>query len=179
MDPIISVLAFIPAMIANSLAVVFGGGPPIDGGKKWGGKRILGDGKTWKGLFGGGISAGLVGLVIHFVSAGHLDIYPPLPEGLVVMFTLSFGALLGDIGASFIKRRRGFTRGERSPIMDKYDFIIGAFLLMIIVHPQWFYQVYIDGTAWIGTLIIIIGVPFLHRAVNILGYKLGLKEEPW
>lgn len=178
-EPLIAILAFIPAMIANSLAVLFGGGLPIDFGKKWNGKRILGDGKTWRGLFGGGISAGVVAILIHYLSSSYFSLYPSLPEGVVVIFTLSFGALFGDIGASFIKRRRGISRGKRSPVMDKYDFIAGAFLLVLLINPGWFYGTYFDGEGWIGTIIIIVGVPFLHRAVNILGYKLGLKDEPW
>jgi len=178
-EPLIAILAFIPAMIANSLAVLFGGGLPIDSGKKWNGKRILGDGKTWRGLFGGGISAAFMGIIIHFVSSSHFYIYPSFPEGLIVIFTLSFGALFGDMAASFIKRRKGISRGERSSIMDRYDFIVGAFLLIILINTKWFYETFVDDGSWIGTLIIIVGVPFLHRAVNILGYKLGLKKEPW
>ncbi|MFP4143038.1 MAG: CDP-2,3-bis-(O-geranylgeranyl)-sn-glycerol synthase [Thermoplasmata archaeon] len=179
MDPLIAVIAFIPAMIANSLAVIFGGGTPIDFGREWKDKRLLGDGKTWRGLFGGGISAGLLGFMIKYLNSSNFTIYPSYPEGIVVIFSLSFGALFGDIAASFIKRRKGITRGKRSPLMDKYDFIVGAFLLVIIVNPDWFNEIYLKGNGWIGTLIIIIGVPFLHRAVNIIGYKLGLKEEPW
>ncbi|MEF8835285.1 MAG: CDP-2,3-bis-(O-geranylgeranyl)-sn-glycerol synthase [Candidatus Thermoplasmatota archaeon] len=178
-EPIIAVLAFIPAMIANSLAVLFGGGLPIDFGKRWNGKRILGDGKTWRGLFGGGISAGLLAILIHYLSSPYFTIYPSFPKGPVVIFTLSFGALFGDIGASFIKRRRGISRGGNSPVMDKYDFIVGAFLLIFLIDTEWFYETYFADGGWIGTIIIIVGVPFLHRAVNILGYKLGLEDEPW
>ncbi len=179
-EPLIAILAFIPAMIANSLAVLFGGGPPIDSGWNWKGKRILGEGKTWRGLFGGGISAGLVGISLHYIlSSSDIYLYPSFPEGLVLIFTLSFGSLLGDIGASFIKRRRGISRGENSPIMDRYDFIVGSFLLVILINRGWFYYTFIHGYGWIGTIIIIVGVPFLHRAVNILGYKLDLKKEPW
>jgi len=176
---LIAILAFIPAMIANSLAVVFGGGIPIDLGKEWNGKRILGDGKTWRGLLGGSVSAALVGVFLHYISSFHFSLYPPLPKGFITIFALSFGALLGDIGASFIKRRRGISRGESSPIMDRYDFIAGAFLLIVLVNPEWLYETFLENRSWIGTIIIIVIVPFLHRAVNILGYKLGLKEEPW
>src|SRR2546427_2286511 len=51
---------FLPAFVANPMAVVFGGGPPIDFGRTLGGReRLFGDGKTWRGpprrpLFGGG-----------------------------------------------------------------------------------------------------------------------------
>ena len=62
MDAIIVALSgfwlMLPAFLPNSAAVVFGGGKPIDFGRLWRGKRILGDGKTWTGLIGG-ISAGV------------------------------------------------------------------------------------------------------------------------
>ncbi len=179
LDPVVAIIAFIPAMIANSLAVVFGGGPPIDQGESWKGKRILGDGKTWRGLFGGGVSAGIVGIILYFVLEPFLSLYPSSLKAVVIVFSLSFGALFGDIAASFIKRRKNISRGGRSPLMDKYDFIIGAFLLAGIVNPRWFYRVFFEGSGWLGTLIIIVGVPFLHRAVNIIGYKLDMKDEPW
>jgi len=178
-EVLIAILAFIPAMIANSFAVVFGGGIPMDFGKEWNGKRILGEGKTWRGLLGGSVSAALVGVFLHFISSFHFSLYPPFPKGIITIFVLSFGALLGDIAGSFIKRRRGISRGESSPIMDRYDFIAGAFLLIVLINPEWFYETFYENRSWIGTIIIIVIVPFLHRAVNILGYKLGLKEEPW
>ena len=41
----------LPAYVANASAVLVGGGTPVDFGKNWrDGKRILGDGKTWRGL---------------------------------------------------------------------------------------------------------------------------------
>jgi len=44
----------IPAYIANACALLVGGGTPIDFGKNWkDGRRIFGDGKTWRGLISG------------------------------------------------------------------------------------------------------------------------------
>jgi len=48
----------LPAYMANPTAVVFGGGTPVDMGKNWkDGRRIFGDGKTFRGLIGGTIAA--------------------------------------------------------------------------------------------------------------------------
>ncbi len=176
---LIVILSFIPAMIANSLAVVFGGGPPIDGGKKLKGKRILGDGKTWRGLFGGGSSATMVGIVLYFLLRPFISLYPDLPLGLIPILSLSFGALLGDIGGSFIKRRMGKKRGAKSPIIDQYDFVVGSFILTFIVSHGWFADTYFDFPGILGTIVIMLVLPLLHRGVNIIGYKLGLKKEPW
>ena len=60
---VLAMWLMVPAYIANPMAVVFGGGKPLDMGMKWlDGQRILGDGKTIKGLVGGtacGIVAGI------------------------------------------------------------------------------------------------------------------------
>ena len=42
---------FLPAYVSNMMPVFVGGGRPIDGGRAWrDGRRMLGDGKTWRGL---------------------------------------------------------------------------------------------------------------------------------
>ncbi|MDD2936323.1 MAG: CDP-archaeol synthase, partial [Candidatus Methanomethylophilaceae archaeon] len=50
---LVGLWVFLPAMLPNSAAVVFGGGTKMDFGKSWRGKRIFGDGKSWRGFFGG------------------------------------------------------------------------------------------------------------------------------
>lgn len=172
-------MAYIPALSANSLAVLFGGGPPIDGGKRWGGKRILGDGKTWRGLFGGGLSAGFIGLILFFALSSFTQIYPSFYHASVIIFSFSFGSLIGDIVASFVKRRMGKKRGEKAPMLDQYDFFFGSFLLAYTTSHAWVTRTYLIGNRWMALLIIIIIIPLLHRGVNIIGYRLGYKEEPW
>jgi CDP-2,3-bis-(O-geranylgeranyl)-sn-glycerol synthase len=60
----------IPAYLANPFAAVFGGGKPIDGGRTYkDGRRILGDGKTYRGLFSGifcGFLAGCIEIWLSF-----------------------------------------------------------------------------------------------------------------
>ena len=172
-------MAFIPALIANPLAVIFGGGTPIDGGLKIDGRRVLGDGKTWRGLFGGGIAGGLITIAFNFLVSPLVNMYPGSNSTYIIIFSLSFGALLGDILASFFKRRLGRKRGAKTPVIDQYDFVIGAFLLTFIINHNWILNTYFSSDGWIALIILIIGVPLLHRIVNIIGYKLGLKNEPW
>ncbi|MBR2092920.1 MAG: CDP-archaeol synthase, partial [Candidatus Methanomethylophilaceae archaeon] len=59
---------FLPAMLPNSAAVLFGGGTKMDFGKSWKGKRIFGDGKSWRGFFGGAFSGIALGLAIIGIS---------------------------------------------------------------------------------------------------------------
>src|SRR2546425_5825292 len=56
---------FLPAFVANPMAVVFGGGTPIDFGRILGDReRLFGDGKTWRGLLGGTVLGGVLGLLL-------------------------------------------------------------------------------------------------------------------
>lgn len=173
---------FLPAYVANPMAVVFGGGTPMDSGKVLkDGRRLFGDGKTWRGFAGGVFSGIVLGLILWAVG---IYIYPPLsfgpfPEGLVPVVLLPVGALLGDLLGSFIKRRMGKAKGAPVPGLDQYDFFMMAVLLVLILQTDWFLQNYWYGEALFGLIFIIVFTPFLHRAVNIIGYKIGQKEVPW
>jgi CDP-2,3-bis-(O-geranylgeranyl)-sn-glycerol synthase len=173
----------LPALLPNSAAVIFGGGPPVDFGKSWHDKRILGDGKTWCGLIGGcsaGVALGLVCMMIAFpFDSETLWGFGSYPEALGVIFVLSFGSLLGDMGGSFLKRRFSVERGAKMPILDQYDFLMGSIILVLIFYPDWFIGNYWDGSGWIALITLLVAVPLLHRGVNIIGYKMGKKDVPW
>jgi len=173
----------LPALLPNSAAVIFGGGTPIDFGKSLQGRRILGDGKTWTGFIGGcaaGVSLGIIQMMIAFpFDSRTFWGFGDFPSALGVIVVLATGSLLGDMGGSFIKRRLGKERGARMPGLDQYDFLIGAILLAVIFFPDWFIGHFIaDGHIW-SLIVLIVVVPVLHRAVNIIGYKMGKKEVPW
>ncbi len=172
---ILSIWLMIPAYISNPMAVVFGGGTPVDMGMKWiDGQRILGDGKTIRGLVGGtvcGIVAGLIQLYI--ASIFSIPVFPTL----TAVITLSFGALLGDLIKSFFKRRIGFVRGAELPLLDQLDFVAGAWLLTYIFDPVWFTEYFISSPSIIVTVLVL--TPILHRLTNIFGYNIKLKKEPW
>jgi CDP-2,3-bis-(O-geranylgeranyl)-sn-glycerol synthase len=186
----------LPAYLSNTIASIVGGGAPIDRGRNWSdGRRILGDGKTWRGLFGGTLGGVLIGhLQLFFNSSddSFKGIFEWTENPYWIFFLLAFGALAGDIAASFVKRRRGQERGTKSPILDMYDFIIGALAFVIILGGGWHnwiftwnkgieYSVLSIPTRYLPIPIItlLIVTPILHRSVNILGYKLGVKQVPW
>jgi len=64
---------------ANSAAAALGGGTPIDFGKVCSdGRRVFGDGKTYRGFFGGVLCGILAGLVeIWAWSSFNLTALPP------------------------------------------------------------------------------------------------------
>src|SRR5574344_1437887 len=92
---------FLPAMIPNSAAVIFGGGTKIDFGKKWRGKRIFGNGKTWRGFFGGALTGIILGIILidiaFFFDKKNFWGYGPFWGNLGIVICLSFGAVLGDL----------------------------------------------------------------------------------
>ncbi len=183
-----AIWAIFPAYASNVLATLVGGGPPIDGGRLWrDGRRILGDGKTWRGivlapLLASVVTAGLWLLQPSFLSFGVTDFGPP-PSFLIHGYALALGALVGDVAASFIKRRLGKERGARWLGPDQYDFIAGALVFALLVS---FATAPLIGFNWfLATftapviLVILILTPGLHLLVNVIGYWIGVKEVPW
>jgi CDP-2,3-bis-(O-geranylgeranyl)-sn-glycerol synthase len=79
---------------------------------------------------------------------------------------------------AFVKRRRHQPRGAKAPGLDQYDFVAGGLVLSLLVS-WWSVPRFFSGDALYGLVAIIVITPALHRAVNILGYKLGKKHEPW
>jgi CDP-2,3-bis-(O-geranylgeranyl)-sn-glycerol synthase len=174
---------FLPAFVANPLAVLCGGGPPIDLGRVLrDGERLFGDGKTWRGLAGGTLAGALIGLLLT-LPVNALDPGSPwsfgMPgEAFLASAVLAFGALVGDLGGAFVKRRLRKPRGAKAPGLDQYDFVVGALLLSLLV-PAWSMRRFFGDDALLGLAAIILITPALHRAVNLLGYRMGRKHEPW
>ncbi len=167
----------LPAYTPNNFAVILGGGRPLDFGRKFlDGRRILGDGKTIRGFFGGifgGILIAHVQILIEntfgfslYSSLGYL-------EFLHLTFLLSFGSMVGDSFGSFIKRRFGFERGRSFPILDQLTFLIFAYLFAS-TSPS-FSHLFTSDVIVVGLLM----TPILHILVNVVAYKLKLKEVWW
>jgi CDP-2,3-bis-(O-geranylgeranyl)-sn-glycerol synthase len=173
----------LPAYVANPAAVLWGGGMPMDFGRSLpDGRRILGDGKTWRGFVGGVASGGLVALLMEGAATAlqaPILSYGPSPLFPLVPLVLATGSLLGDVAGAFAKRRLGLPRGARAPGLDQYDFLAGALGLCALAFPGWLLLHYVAGEAWAGLLAVLVATPLLHRGVNILGYRMGKKEVPW
>lgn len=165
----------LPAYIPNPSAALFGGGIPIDFGKKLkDGYRIFGDGKTYRGIIIGTLCGILIGLIQNILSP-HIGLsqFP-----ISALFCLSFGALLGDLIKSFFKRRLGLDRGAPLLLVDQLDFVFGSWLLSYIFVRDWFLNSFLYDYGNIIIVVLII-TPLLHLSVNFIGYKLGVKKEPW
>ena len=169
--------AMLPAYVPNNVAVLAGGGRPIDGGRTRNGRRLLGDGKTWRGTIVGTLAGVGLALLLNALRPGAsgalgIDLPAfPLPGAL----GLALGAMLGDIGASFLKRRIGRERGAAVPGLDQLDFVAGALVLAALLAPGWFGETF----APVVIAVVIVVTPLLHLATNGIAYALGLKDEPW
>ncbi|MFD1570007.1 CDP-2,3-bis-(O-geranylgeranyl)-sn-glycerol synthase [Halorubrum laminariae] len=170
--------AMVPAYVPNNAAVLAGGGRPIDGGREWRGARLLGDGKTWRGTAVGTLVGVVLALALNRLNGPASAVLgvdlPPL-FGLPAAFALAFGAMCGDIGASFLKRRSGRERGAAFPGVDQLDFVVGALALVFLVDPAWATDVF---TLPVLAAVVVI-TPVLHVVTNVGAHALGLKNEPW
>ena len=169
MEPLLLILLFLlPPYFANAVPVVFGGGPKIDFGYNFiDGRRIFGDGKTWRGFISGVLIGSIVGYLEYLV-VGEWSWF------LIGVLT-SLGAMMGDLIGSFIKRRLGYSRGHPSLFMDQLLFIIIAYLvsypLLVSNFPD------LLRIEWI--LFVLMVTYFMHRFMNLVANKFGLKKVPW
>ncbi len=187
MDATVLAQAFwiiIPVYTANATAVLVGGGTPIDFGRHWrDGRRILGDGKTWSGLLVGtllGMIAGFGCAVAASFMQGTeyafvgLTAFEGFPLMIPILFSLCFGALLGDLIESFFKRRVGIARGDDWIPFDQLDFLVGALGFSLLVSTvlqvsglsaaNWFFSTL---TIW-HLLILVVVTPFIHIMANLI-----------
>ena len=159
---ILSILYYLPALVANGSAPFVKKGSPIDFRKNFiDGRRILGDGKSFEGL----IIALTFGTTVGVILAKFLG------EGwIIISFVESLFAMIGDMIGAFIKRRLGLERGERALGLDQLDFILGAtlalFLLKIALNIYEF-------------LSIVVIAFILHIFTNNIAYRLKIKSVPW
>ena len=172
----------LPAWIANSTPVIFGGGSPIDRGKLFrDGKRVLGDGKTVRGFIAGVFWGTLTGVILSLAApvvreemiiygvAVSADMDVILGLGIFVSLLMSVGALMGDLVGSFLKRRIDLRSGQPSLVMDQLGFIILALIFAApVLTPSWIYPA-----------ILIVLTLLIHWISNTIGYLLGLKNNPW
>jgi len=161
-----------PAYVPNTCAALVGGDTAIDFGKTFrDGKRILGDGKTYRGFVLGVLSGIIIGMAQNFVAP---DIGCPI-FATSALICLPLGAMIGDLVKSFLKRRVGFKQGAPLPLIDQLDLVLGAWALTYVFSHEWFVT---NFTLWVIVIVLII-TPVLHKIVNIIGYKLGKKDVPW
>ena len=204
------VILYGPAYLANTGAMLFGKWIPdligfqnhkIDAGNTWSdGNRVLGDGKSWEGLFGVAFVSGCLMTLAHILWKGHysaserpfLDPSSLIPgdawyhfdeawvSAFLIGFILGLACMIGDSAGSFIKRRRGLKReGEissQAPLLDTLPFALGIIGTTAVLFDE---TILFEPSIRPYVIALLILTPVMHRLTNILGYKLGLKSVPY
>jgi CDP-2,3-bis-(O-geranylgeranyl)-sn-glycerol synthase len=168
---------FLPAGIANGIPVILaklpllrGWNAPLDGGKMYRGKHVLGKNKTWRGLLGGSLLAGLVALLqyaFNFKLPGFQLVTSP-GLAFAIGFLMGFGALIGDAIESFFKRQRDIGPGNAWFPLDQLDYIFGGLLLSYPLAKPSLLLMLTVIIAWFG----------VHLFSVYAGYLTGLRDKP-
>jgi CDP-2,3-bis-(O-geranylgeranyl)-sn-glycerol synthase len=173
---------FLPAALANMIPILVAPLPfirrfdaPIDGGRMYRGKRILGSHKTWRGIIAGILCATLIlwleqlaAAHIHWVHTATSQVdYSTLPT-LILGPLFGIGALGGDAIKSFFKRQVGVAPGRSWFPFDQTDYIIGGSLA---AAP------FIRLTLVEYAMLLILWLA-VHLGSSYVGYLMGLKERP-
>lgn len=173
---------FLPAGIANTAPVLANHltflkkfDTPLDFGKTWRGKRILGANKTWRGLLFGIIVAILVVWLQQFFYSGSSwireisqDVNYSTINPVILGLLFGAGALLGDALESFFKRQLAIKPGESWFPLDQSDYIIGGILASSLVIPLSLQQYVVVFIIWFC----------LHLLSVYIGYMLGVRDKP-
>ena len=133
-------ITLLPTIIAGIINMIFCKSSvlrkmqkPIDGNKNFiDGKRIFGDNKTWKGVFGYIVfnicTSVLWGLLCNFTNLNSYDFFYVYYENTII-FNLLIGLLLGvsysifELPNSFLKRRLDIEPGKTTTGLKKVFFI--------------------------------------------------------
>ena len=173
---------FAPAGVANSSPVFANKipflknlGMPIDRGRTYKGKRILGDNKTYRGFIAGvlsGFATALLQMNLYTSFDWFTTVSPDIdysqPVVLLLGVAIGFGALFGDAVESFFKRQLSFSSGKSWFPFDQLDYILGGLLFSI---P------FVTLTAMQYTAIIIVWF-LIHPVATFIGWNLKLKDKP-
>ncbi len=88
--------------------------------------------------------------------------------------------MAGDLVGSYFKRRKGHKRegneSSQAPILDTLTFAVAIFITAFLLFKG---QIITSPDLVDEIIVLLILTPVIHRATNILGFKLGLKSVPY
>jgi hypothetical protein len=173
----------LPAAIAHGLCVKYDWfnwlKRPLDFGRRFKGKKIFGDHKTWRAPVIYVVFCTL-GTMVQTWLQGRGDLPPWLSlvdyeaGGFIVGVLLGLGMAAGELPNSFLKRQLEVEPGKRKKgllgiaffLFDQVDLAIGIWVfLFLLMRPSWVL------VAWSFLLTIV-----LHVAVSTVGYFLGMRD---
>ena len=171
---------FLPAGLANLFPIFAAHMPilrnwsfPMDAGRTFRGKRILGDNKTVRGLIVG-IVVGIITVLFQKVLYTHwsyLESISPIDyrgiSPIILGLLLALGALGGDAVKSFFKRQQDIASGDSWLFFDQLDYVAGVIALTYFYTPLNLTEyLYLTGLWFV-----------IHVLMTMTGYFLGLKQK--
>jgi hypothetical protein len=153
---------------------------PIDRRRKFRGKRIFGDNKTYRGVvvvsLGTAIGFGLQSLLLHRIaSVRGIELFDyAFFKSVALGLAVGGAAMLSELPNSFIKRRFEIAPGSVAKgwkrvifyIYDQIDFLLGAWLVLAIVIPITVERALLSA----GLLLV------AHQVMSSVGYALGMRK---
>jgi len=137
---------------------------PTDFNKKLNGKRILGENKTFRGIFFGVLVSIPIAYLQKLINLENTIIN--YDNFILIGFLLGFGALFGDLIKSFFKRRLNISPGKPFIPFDQVDHVVFSLLFLSL-----FYKINFNVFA----IAVLTTFP-LHMIINYIGYKLKLRD---
>ena len=148
---------------------------PLDGGRTFRGRRLLGDNKTARGFVVMVPATGLAFLVLALAGSGTPGLWPLTPlQYLGLGMLAGAGCMLGELPNSFVKRQLRIPPGSPAAgpvarplffVVDRLDStlgVLGALMLAVPVPPATVVYVLLAGMA-------------LHGALSVVTFRMGGK----
>jgi hypothetical protein len=152
---------------------------PVDGGRKFRCRRLLGANKTFRGFLGVGFGTAFGFMLRAWLGApGHTGAEPlwlRQPSVGTFCFGLFVGvaAMLAELPNSFVKRQLNISPGEQGNkwvgaaffVIDQVDMLLGVWLaLACAVTISWSFM------AWSAAFLF-----GAHQVITLVGYMLGMR----
>lgn len=151
---------------------------PLDGGRRFRGRRIFGDNKTLRGFLVMVPASALAFAALGGTAPPSMGLWPLSPLAYAALGALAgFGFMAGELPNSFVKRQldigpgsvRSSTRAAALQFaIDRLDSGIGMLLVVSLAVP----------TPWLTWGIVLVAGPAIHWSFSVLMFRLGLKARP-
>ena len=148
---------------------------PIDGGRRFRNRRLLGDNKTARGFVVMIPATGLAFLLLALGLGDRTGLWPLSSAQYLALGVLAgAGCMLGELPNSFVKRQLGIEPGAVAVgtlaravflIVDRLDSTLGVLAVLVLVVPV------PSATA---AYVLLLGVA-IHAALSVITFRLGGK----
>ena len=151
---------------------------PLDGGRRWRGRRVFGDHKTIRGFVAMVPGSAAAFALLGTAAPPSVGLWPLSPLEYATLGALAgFGFMAGELPNSFLKRQLDIPPGAAattSPAtalqfaVDRLDSGLGMLTVLSLAVP----------TPWRTWALVLTVGPFIHWSFSVLMFRLGLKARP-